>query len=324
MPRITLAIAAVLMLAATLPAASAQAPSIRTFVSITGLDTNPCSITEPCRHFSAAVAATSVGGEVDALEPGAYGSFTISQAVTIEGQGWSYVAPPAGGAGITINAGSGNVVIHGVSINGVGATGTTNGIVSNSGGSLTVTDCKFDNFTNDGILIQPGSNISLVATISNTNVANNGHDGIQITGNVFVIISNAYAMNNVNDGVDISENDPFDYAGISNTIAAYNGNNGFEFLQNTNASMSNARADENDRHGIYVSTPGENGQIIKNSEGSNNLDGDLVVNSGGVTLTNNNAFGLVLINSAGGATGVADGTNYIAVVDGTLGSQGLH
>jgi hypothetical protein len=321
MPRITLAIAAVLTV--TLQAVSAQAQgAIRTFASITGLDTNPCSITEPCRHFSAAVAATSVGGEVDALEPGAYGSFTISQAVTIEGQGWSYVAPPAGGAGITINAGSGNVVIHGVSINGVGATGTTNGIVSNSGGSLTVTDCKFDNFTNDGILIQPGSN-SLVATISNTNIANNGHDGIQITGNVSVIISNTYALNNVNDGVDISES-PFGYAGISNTIAAYNGNNGFEFLQNTFANLSNVRADENGRHGIYVSTPGENAQLIKNSEGNDNPGDDLAVNVGGVILANNNAFGLVLINSAGGATGVADGTNYIAVVDGTIGSQGLH
>jgi hypothetical protein len=30
--------------------------------------------------------ARHVGGEVDALDPGAYGSFTISHAITIEGQ----------------------------------------------------------------------------------------------------------------------------------------------------------------------------------------------------------------------------------------------
>jgi hypothetical protein len=317
-------LAAGLALAVTLPAVPANAQTaIRTYVSITGNDTNPCSLTAPCRHFQAAVNLTSLGGEVDALDPGGYGAFTISQAITIEGQGWSYVAPGPSGDAISISAGSGNVVLRGLSLNGVGATGTTNGIVSNSGGSLTVTDCKFDNFTNDGILIQPGSN-SLVATISNTNAANNGHDGIQITGNVSVIISNTYAMNNVNDGVDISESSINDYAGISNTIAAYNGNNGFEFLQNTIANLSNVRADENGRHGIYVSTPGENAQLIKNSEGIDNPGDDVAVNAGGVILANNNAFGLVLINSAGGANGVADGTNYIAEVDGTLGSQGLH
>src|SRR5258707_14093569 len=120
-------VAAALALAVTLPPVSAQAQSIRTFVSVAGSDSNPCSLVAPCRHFSAAVAATAVGGEVDALDPGAYGSFTISQAITIEGQGWSYVAPPSGGAGITINDGGGNIAIHGVSLNGAGIAGSTNG-----------------------------------------------------------------------------------------------------------------------------------------------------------------------------------------------------
>ena len=104
MTRINIVIAAGLALAVTLPVVSAQAQSIRTFVSTAGSDSNPCTITQPCRHFQAAVNATAVGGEVDALDAGAYGSFTISQAITIEGQGWSYIAPPTGGNGITINA----------------------------------------------------------------------------------------------------------------------------------------------------------------------------------------------------------------------------
>ena len=91
--------------------------------------------------------ATSAGGEVDALDPAGYGPIIISQAITIEGQGWSYIAPPASGNGITINAVSGNVTIHGVSLNGAGITGGTNGIVFNSGDSLTVTDCVVQNFS---------------------------------------------------------------------------------------------------------------------------------------------------------------------------------
>ena len=41
---------------------------------------------------------------------------------------------------------SGNVSIHGVSLNGVGITGNTNGILFNSGGSLTVRDSVIRNF----------------------------------------------------------------------------------------------------------------------------------------------------------------------------------
>src|SRR5258707_8307454 len=106
MTRTTIAIAAALALAVTLPAAPAQAQTIRTFVSVAGSDSNPCSITQPCRHFQAAVNATAAEGEVDALDAGAYGSFTISQAISIEGQSWAYAAPPANRAAITINAGS--------------------------------------------------------------------------------------------------------------------------------------------------------------------------------------------------------------------------
>ena len=57
----TIVIAAAL--AAALPAVSAQAlSSIRTYVSTTGGDSNPCSITQPCQHFSAALAVTATGG----------------------------------------------------------------------------------------------------------------------------------------------------------------------------------------------------------------------------------------------------------------------
>jgi Collagen triple helix repeat (20 copies) len=157
--------AAALALAAILPAMPANAQSIRTFVSAAGSDSNPCSITEPCRHFQAAVNVTSPEGEVDALDPGAYGSFTINQAVTIEGQGWAYVAPAAGGAAITVNAVSGNIIIHGVSFNGAGEAGTV-GIQFNSGGSLNVQDSLIRNFGSAGIAFTPSGSSTLF--VSNT------------------------------------------------------------------------------------------------------------------------------------------------------------
>jgi hypothetical protein len=174
--------ALVTVLVFSLPTVSAQAQSPRTFVSAAGSDSNPCSFAAPCRHFQAAVNATTAGGEVDALDPAGYGPIVISQAVTIEGQGWSYIAPPAGGNGITISAVSGKVTIHGVSLNGAGITGGTNGIVFNSGDSLTVADCVVQNFTGsfdtgNGILIAPTSGTVNFA-ITNTVASNNGYVGV--------------------------------------------------------------------------------------------------------------------------------------------------
>ena len=166
---------------------SAQAESPRTFVSAGGSDSNNCAnVATPCRHFQTAVTVTAPGGEVVALDPGNYGSMTINHQITINGQGWAYVAPQNGGNAITITAGpSDNVTIHGVVLDGTGATGGANGIAFNAGSSLTVTDCVVQNFvqndanvaTGDGILIMPASG-TVNILIKDTTAVNNGYIGI--------------------------------------------------------------------------------------------------------------------------------------------------
>ena len=251
MTRTSLVITAAFALAVTLPAGSAQAQSPRTFVSAAGSDTNPCSFAAPCRHFQAAVNATSAGGEVDALDPAGYGPITISQAITIEGQGWSYIAPPAGGNGITINAVSGNVSIHGVSLNGAGIAGGTNGIQFNSGSSLTVTDCVAQNFagsvtTGNGILMQPTSG-AINFVITNTIASNNAYVGIY-----YVPPSGSAQANGVMDHVVATNNDygiaintssggGSTTVAISNGIASNNSNNPFStgiYFQNGSAALA--------------------------------------------------------------------------------------
>ena len=93
----------------------------RTFVSVSGSDTNACSVAAPCRSFGAAVAQTQVGGEVIALDSGGYGPVDISQSVSI-------IAPPGVYAGITAFSSTGinisgaapTVVLRGLTINGLG------------------------------------------------------------------------------------------------------------------------------------------------------------------------------------------------------------
>jgi hypothetical protein len=255
---LTLLIAVLICLLRT---ASAQAQAIRTFVSAGGSDSNPCSITQPCRHFSAAVAVTSAGGEVDALDPGAYGSFTILHAITIEGQGWSYVAPPSNGNAITITANAGdNIKIHGVSLNGVGTT-NSNGIMFTAGGSLTVTDCVAQNFISsssfavgNGILMMPTS-AAISFAITNTKVSNNGSAGIYYIPNgssttATGVIDHVAATNNTTYGIAITTS----FGGgsttvaISNSIASNNGSSGISIYSGSAAltvSIDNTSSNSN-------------------------------------------------------------------------------
>src|SRR5258705_5473821 len=92
--------AAALAMAATF----VQAQATRTWVSGVGDDANPCSRTAPCKTFAGAISKTAAHGEIDALDPGGFGSVTITKSITIDGgtgAGWASILN-AGVAGITI------------------------------------------------------------------------------------------------------------------------------------------------------------------------------------------------------------------------------
>src|SRR2546426_7739947 len=122
-----LACLAIVLLGPTLLSAQAS----RTWVSGVGDDANPCSRTAPCKTFQGAISKTAAGGEIDALDPGGFGAVTVTKSITINGNGTF--------AGILNTAASGiivaptastniNVVVRGISFNGVGQGSGTNGI----------------------------------------------------------------------------------------------------------------------------------------------------------------------------------------------------
>src|SRR5580700_2951934 len=134
MARIALGIVATLALAAVFSAAPAQAQNgtlTRSFVSSAGVDSNPCTIAQPCATFAHAYTAIGANGIIAALDPGKYGPITITGPVTVNGNGWAAITGPASGTAITINAVSGNVTLIGLEIDGAGAADT--GILFNSG-----------------------------------------------------------------------------------------------------------------------------------------------------------------------------------------------
>jgi hypothetical protein len=262
--RINIVIAAGLALAVMLPAVSAKAQSPRTFVSAAGNDSNPCSFAAPCRHFQAAVNATTAGGEVDALDPAGYGPIIISQAITIEGQGWSYIAPPANGNGITINAVSGNVAIHGVLLNGVGISGTTDGIQFNSGESLTVRDSAIRNFSNNGINFKPNSSTLSHLYVSNTLVSDNVFFGIGIlptgTGTTLGALDHVEMVHNGNDGLNVNNFTQTINVTVSDSASVNNHNNGMLARSSSGTPLAVM---------VRGSTIANNGNVALNAIGTN-------------------------------------------------------
>jgi hypothetical protein len=73
-----------LTLLAALPALALNDAS---WVSRTGLDTNACTSTAPCKTFQHAHDVTSAGGIVKALDAADYGPVNVSKAITIDGNG---------------------------------------------------------------------------------------------------------------------------------------------------------------------------------------------------------------------------------------------
>ena len=51
----------------------AHAQATRTWVSGVGDDANPCSRTAPCKTFAGAISKTATNGEIDVIDPGAFG-----------------------------------------------------------------------------------------------------------------------------------------------------------------------------------------------------------------------------------------------------------
>lgn len=201
MPSVTARLLRLLVVLASVAsplAVFAAPPPQRTFVSGSGLDSNPCSLALPCRGFPAAVAAVADGGEVVVLDSAGYGPVAITKSVSI-------IAPPGVYAGISVFSGDGvtlstaglAVSLKGLTITGLGG---ANGIHMTAGAGLRIEDCTVTGFgatnTSAGINISAAADI----VISNTSAVGN-YVGILLDGGANVQISNSNIDQNALVGV---------------------------------------------------------------------------------------------------------------------------
>ncbi|HEV2852101.1 MAG TPA: right-handed parallel beta-helix repeat-containing protein [Thermoanaerobaculia bacterium] len=288
---------AFLVLAVLLAAPAAQAQATRTWVSGVGDDVNPCSRTAPCKTFAGAISKTAAGGEISVLDPGGFGTVTITKAITINGDGTLAGILSAGTNGIIVNAGvNDRIVIRNISINGAG-TGV-NGIRYLAAKSLTV-----DNVTISGVTGR-GIDVSLTNTgnlfVRNTNITNCA-TGIFVNSTVFALAS-------------------LDHVALQNNAT------GLEASTNGRVTISNSDISENTSNGLLAST--STSQI--NAEGCQIAFNALVgvncsVASAAIRLSNNQIYnnttgisiaGSCVVNSTGNNRNFANGTN----LSGTLGA----
>jgi len=173
-------------------AAVAQAQATRTWVSGVGDDVNPCSRTAPCKTWAGAISKTATGGEIDALDPGGYGTLTINKSITIEGtKGAGFGSTLSSGTqgfivNVSTNPSTSTVVLRNLSINGVrrcvtaGCQGT-HGIRYFAGAKLIVDNCQVLGFTQNGIDASKSSSGQLIvknSTFDDVNI------GIRVTTSV--------------------------------------------------------------------------------------------------------------------------------------------
>jgi hypothetical protein len=178
--------------------AAAHAQATRTWVSGVGDDANPCSRTAPCKTFAGAISKTAAGGEISVLDPGGFGTVTITKAITINGTGTLAGILAANTNGVNVNAGPNDtIILRDLSIN--GANNGLNGIRYIAGGTLMVDHCSIYGFRGS-----PGRGIDVAKTgngnlkVINTIIENVLEDGIRMTttsGLILGSIDNSQIMN---------------------------------------------------------------------------------------------------------------------------------
>jgi Right handed beta helix region len=167
MKSLTLACAALAaILALLLPAAPAQA-LLKTFVSSTGSNANPCTFAAPCADFQVAHAATDPGGQIACLNSGDFFGASITKSITMDCAGTSNSV-----FGFIINAAGIVVTIRNLTM-----FGNNIGIDFQTGAALFVENCTIRNMNTNipalGIRFAPSAPGAQLV-VSDTVIKNNG------------------------------------------------------------------------------------------------------------------------------------------------------
>ena len=201
----------------------ASGQATRTWVSGVGDDANPCSRTAPCKTFAGAISKTATTGEINCLDPGGFGTVTITKSITIDCTGTMGGILASLTNGIVINDATwaADVTLRGLDIDG-GGTGLK-GISFLAGKVVHVENVSVYNFITSCIDVNSGGGLQL--TVENATLSGCGTAGIntatvgnnQIWGTISKvrILDTTYGLNAQNGSRLTVQNSNF----FANTVA---------------------------------------------------------------------------------------------------------
>jgi hypothetical protein len=230
----------------------ASAQATRTWVSGVGADENPCSRTAPCKTWAGAISKTAAKGEISALDPGGFGTVTITKSITLNGDGTLASILYSGTNGVNVNDSTTTpntieVTLRNISLNG-GGTGL-DAIRFVSGKRLTVENCTITNSstagTSDGISVTTNTANAMLSVV-NTNIGLTGGVGINIApagGNVLVTIDNVHQdRSTTTSGLFLAGNTK---AIVSNSTFSNNAGGGITVTGTADVTLDHVRATGN-------------------------------------------------------------------------------
>jgi Periplasmic copper-binding protein (NosD) len=171
----------------------------RVFVSGHGLDTNPCTVTQPCRTFQQAYNIVPANGEIYVLDPAEYGSLVITHGISIQAHGFGGITAVSGTA-ITVSVTTSDpITLNGLLIDGGGS--GESGIYITSGPSVQILNSVVRHFE-FGIRDNTSTNGSNLL-IEDTIVSDNLGPGIAVvpSGGTAQVTLNRITTNNNSNGV---------------------------------------------------------------------------------------------------------------------------
>ena len=222
-------------------ASVANAQATRTWVSGVGDDVNPCSRTAPCKTFAGAISKTAPGGEINCLDPGGFGTLTITKSITIDCRGELGGVLSANVTGFIVNGTDIVVTLRGLDINGAG-TGL-DGVRFFNGKQLNIENSTISGTTRFGVWVQAMAGAGGLV-IKNSTISN-GVDGVVTDWGVTTVSHSVISGNLLNallaEDVGVLN---LDSNLITNNGTAVQAGNG-----GANQSAATARISNNDVYG---------------------------------------------------------------------------
>jgi len=211
--------------------APAHAQATRTWVSGVGDDANPCSRTAPCKTWAGAISKTANGGEIDALDPGGFGSVTVTKSITLDGGGGQVASTLVAGPvnGVLVSATSTDVVIiknirfQGLLGNGSNPSGAgLNGIRVLTAAQVVIENCEIYGFGNNGIDVATSANSNV--EVLHTQLFNNKANGIGVTSSSGTAFVQVYGSSIVGSNISGAPSEGGILVGNGGSVAVGNSN----------------------------------------------------------------------------------------------------